>query len=1101
MRQLWLWALCCLLPTLLVAQKKKKNSPKSEETKKEAKAKEPSMSALKFRNVGPAFTSGRIIDLVVHPTQPHIYYAAAASGNVWKTSNGGTSYEPIFDSYGSYSIGCITMDPSNPNTLWVGTGENNNQRSVGYGDGVYKSTDGGKSWKNMGLPTSEHIGMIQVHPNNSDVVYVAAYGPLWSAGGERGLYKTEDGGKNWTRILEIDEHTGVSEVHLDPRDPDLIYAVAHQRRRHVFTYLGGGPGSGLHQSKDGGKTWTQLKGGLPTGDFVGRIGLDISPVNPDYVYAIVEASEGKNGVYRSTDRGASWTKQGGYSTSGNYYQEIYCDLFNVDKVYSMNTWLHHSLDGGKTFQRTGESLKHVDNHCMWQDPNQPEHWIVGCDGGLYETWNHAKDWQFKANLPITQFYKVAVDNATPFYNIYGGTQDNNSMGGPSRTTNSAGIVNSDWYITNGGDGFESQIDPTNPDIVYAQAQYGWLVRYDKKSGERIGIKPAPPIGAKPYRWNWDAPLLISPHHPKRLYFAANQVFRSENRGDDWAVISEDLTQKVDRNQLKVMGRIWEPEAVMKNKSTSIYGNIVAMDESALQENLLYVGSDDGLIHVTEDAKNWTKLAPIAGVPANTYVNALVTSKHDAATVFAVFNNHKNGDFRPYIYKSMDKGATWTAIQGDLPERGSVYDIAEDPIDKNLLFAGTEFGFFYSKNGGQNWMQLKSGLPTIAIRDVEIQARENDIVLASFGRGFYVLDDYSPLRNYKKEDLDKTAVIYPIKDAWIFIERNPLGLTGRSMQGASYYAAENPPVGAVITYLFNDTLMQTRAEARKLIQTDLRKKKEDIRYPMIDSLRQEDWEQKPYAIMTIRDKAGNVVRRLKTSPSKGMNRLVWDFRYESLVPIELRDRKKSRYGSLPSGALAAPGQYTAQLSKVKDGQVTDLTDKIPFTIKSLNNATLSATDKDALTAFQIKLSKMRRAGRAVTAVHSTMKNRIALLEKAVLNTPSADLKLLEKVENLRLRLEELGVELLGDASLSKRDIESAPSLIERMELPIWNTWDATSAPSKTAQENYTRAGVLFEQFLKDLNAVKKDIETLENQLNDLGAPYTKGRLQLPDWKME
>ncbi len=1101
MKQLWIWALCCLLPTLLVAQKKKKNSSKKEQTTTEMKAKTPSMGALKFRNVGPAFTSGRIIDLAVHPQKPYIYYAAAASGNLWKTSNGGTSYEPIFDSYGSYSIGCITIDPNNPNTLWLGTGENNNQRSVAYGDGVYKSMDAGKSWKNMGLKSSEHIGMIQVHPNNSDVVYVAAYGPLWKEGGERGLYKTVDGGNNWELILEIDEHTGISEVHLDPRDPNLMYAVAHQRRRHVFTYLGGGPGSGVHQSKDGGKTWTRLASGLPSGDFVGRIGLAISPVNPDYVYAIVEASEGKNGVYRSTDRGASWTKRGGYSTSGNYYQEIYCDRFDVNKVYSMNTWLHHSIDGGKTFVRTGESLKHVDNHCMWQDPNHADHWIVGCDGGLYETWNHAQDWQFKANLPITQFYKVAVDNATPFYNIYGGTQDNNSMGGPSRTTNSAGIVNSDWYITNGGDGFESQIDPTNPDIVYAQAQYGWLVRYDKKSGEQIGIKPSPPVGAKPYRWNWDAPLLISPHNPQRLYFAANQVFRSENRGDDWAVISEDLTQQIDRNQLEVMGRLWEPEAVMKNKSTSMYGNIVAFDESPLQENLLYAGTDDGLIHVSEDAKTWKKLAPIAGVPANTYVNALITSKHDAATVYAVFNNHKKGDFKPYIYKSTDKGATWTAVHGDLPERGTVYDIAEDHVDKNLLFAGTEFGFFFSKNGGQNWTQLKSGLPTIAIKDIEIQTRENDIVLASFGRGFYVLDDYSPLRNYKEADLEKPAVIYPIKDAWVFIERSPLGLTGRSMQGASYYAAENPPVGAVFTYLFSDTTMKTRKAMRQAQHAADRKNETPITYPSIDSLRQEDWEQKPYAIMTIRDKAGNVVRRLQTTPSQGMNRLVWDFRYESLMPIQLKKRKKGRYSSLPSGALAAPGVYTAQLSKVQDGKVTDLTEQVSFTIQSLNNATLSAEDKDALTAFQVKLSKMRRAGRAVAAVHSTMKNRVALLEQGIINTPSADLKLLEEAERLRLRLQELGVTLTGDASLSKRDIESAPSLLERMETPIWNTWEATSAPSKTAQDNYTRAGKLFEQFLKDLNVVKQDIEQLEKQLNDLGAPYTNGRMELPDWKME
>lgn len=1101
MKHLLFWLVLCCLPFAVKAQKNKNKATKNTQKAPEPKSDLPSLGALKFRNVGPALTSGRIIDIAVNPKKPYEYYVAAASGNVWKTTNGGTTYQPIFDNYGSYSIGCITLAPSNSNIVWVGTGENNNQRSVGYGDGVYKSEDGGKSFKNMGLKTSEHIGMIQVHPDNPDVVYVAAYGPLWKEGGERGLYKTEDGGNTWTCILEIDEHTGISEVHLDPRDPNLMYAVSHQRRRHVFTYLGGGAGSGIHQSKDGGKTWNKLGGGLPSGEFVGRIGLDISPANPDVVYAIVEASKDKKGVYRSTNRGASWTKRGGYSTSGNYYQEIYCDLFDVDKIYSMNTWLHHSIDGGKTFNRTGETFKHVDNHCIWQDPQHPDHWIVGCDGGIYETWNHAKDWQYKANLPITQFYKVAVDNAEPFYNIYGGTQDNNSMGGPSRTTNSAGIPNSDWYITNGGDGFESQIDPTDPNIVYAQAQYGWLVRYDKKSGERVGIKPSSGAGEAPYRWNWDAPLLISPHNPQRLYFAANKVFRSENRGDDWDVISDDLTQQIDRNQLKVMGQLWTPEAVMKNKSTSMYGNIVALDESPLQENLIYIGTDDGVLHRTEDAKTWTKLNLPAGVPANTYVNALITSKHDASTVYAVFNNHKNGDFKPYAYKSTDKGATWKAVNGNLPERGSVYDLAEDHVDPNLLFVGTEFGCFVSKDGGAGWTQLKAGLPTIAIRDVEIQARENDLVLASFGRGFYVLDDYSPLRNYKKEDKEQLVVMYPVKKSLIFIERNPLGGRSKASQGASYYAAKNPPVGAVFTYLLNDTTMVTRRDLRFKAETDLRKKKEDIRYPTLEELRQEDLEQKPFVLATIRNSRGEVVRRLRTTPSKGMNRLVWDFRYESLMPTVLKPRTAGRYSSVPTGALAAPGTYTVELAKVQDGKVTQLTEPVQFEIESLNNATLSAEDKDALTEFEVKLSKMRRAGRAVIAVHGDLKKRVQHLHEAVLYTPESDLALLEKVEGLRLRLETLGTTLMGDATRSSRDIESEPSLLERMEMPIWSMWNSTSAPSESTRANYLKAGQAFEKFLADLRSVQTDLEAVEKQLNELGAPYTPGRMQIPDWKLE
>ena len=452
-----LLAFSILFSTLLSAQESELNSGL--------------ISGLKFRNVGPALTSGRIIDIAVNPNNTSEWYVAAASGGVWKTTNSGNTFSPIFDGQSSYSIGCITIDPNNENVIWVGSGENNNQRSVAYGDGVYKSEDGGKSWKNMGLKTSEHIGMITVDPTNSDIVYVAAYGPLWKEGGERGLYKTTDGGKNWERILGISIYTGVSEVHLDPRDSKIIYATAHQRMRHVFTYIGGGPESAIYKSTDGGKTFDKLKSGLPTGVDVGRIGIDISPVNPDIVYAIIEAQYDKGGIFRSTNRGASWNKMNGFSTSGNYYQEIICDPINENKIYIMDTYGRFSDDGGKTIERMTITNKHVDDHCIWIDPSNTNHWVMGCDGGVYETWDHSAHWDFKANLPITQFYKVAVDEAEPFYNIYGGTQDNFSLGGPSRTLSENGILNEDWYVTNGGDGFESQIDPTNPNIVYAQAQY------------------------------------------------------------------------------------------------------------------------------------------------------------------------------------------------------------------------------------------------------------------------------------------------------------------------------------------------------------------------------------------------------------------------------------------------------------------------------------------------------------------------------------------------------------------------------------------------------------------------------------------------------
>ena len=806
------------------------------------------------------------------------------------------------------------MAPSNSNIIWVGTGENNNQRSVAYGDGVYKSEDGGKSFKNIGLKNSEHIGKIVIHPFNSDVVYVAAYGPLWSKGGERGVYKTTNGGSTWNKVLEISENTGISDIVMDPRDPNVLFAAAHQRRRHVWTYIDGGPESAVYKSKDGGATWDKLSNGLPGGD-LGRIGLAISPANPDYVYAIIKASGKAGGFFRSTDRGASWKKMSDYQTSGNYYQEIVCDPLDKDKIFSMNTWLHHTENGGKSFMKTGEKHKHVDNHCIWIDPANTNHWIVGCDGGIYETWDHAANWQFKSNLPLTQFYRVAVDNATPFYNIYGGTQDNNSMGGPSRSLNNAGIVNADWYITNGGDGFESQIDPVDPNIVYAQAQYGWLVRYDKKSGEKIGIQPMPAKDEAPYRWNWDAPLLISPHNSKRLFFCANKVFRSEDRGNTWTAISEDLSRQIDRNKLKVMGRVWGMDAVMKNKSTSIYGNIVAFDESPLKENLLYAGTDDGLIHSTLDGgQNWTKIDGIEGVPDKTYVNAIVASKHNENTVYAAFNNHKNGDFTPYLYTSNDNGKTWTSIAANLPKRGSVYSIAEDHENENLLFAGTEFGVFFTVDKGKEWTQLKSGIPTIAARDLAIQERENDLVVASFGRGFYVLDNYAPLREITPELLKKKSHIFKIKDGLMFVPSNPLGLRGKSAQGESYYTAPNPEFGVTFTYYVKDKLKSLK-EIRQAKEKELAKAGKDVFYPTMEEILAEDNEEKPYLLFIIKNEKGESVRKIKTGPKSGINRISWNFRLSTTSPIKLSKGKTGRYSMADEGPLALPGDIHSRALRI------------------------------------------------------------------------------------------------------------------------------------------------------------------------------------------
>src|SRR5450759_4396817 len=710
-------------------------------------------SGLKFRSIGPALVSGRIVDLAVNPKNTSEYYVASANGGVWKTTNAGVTYTPVFENEASFSIGCVAIDPTNTNVVWVGSGENNNQRVVGYGDGVYKSEDGGKTWKNVGLKNSEHIGKIAIDQNNTDIVYVAAYGPLWSSGGERGIYKTTDGGKTWKAVLIVSENTGFNEVMIDPGNSNILYAAAHQRQRKVFTYIGGGPESAVYKSTDAGATWNKIMKGLPADVDLGRIGLAMSPVNPDYLFAIVEASGDKGGVFASTDRGASWEKRSNYFTAGNYYQEIFCDPKDINRIYSVNVYMQVSDDGGKTFHNLGEKSKHVDNHVIWVDPGNTKHMLVGCDGGLYETFDQAQNWNYKANLPVTQFYKVSLDNSFPFYYVYGGTQDNFSLGGPSRTKSENGIVNSDWFVTTGGDGFESQADYVDPNIVYAESQYGGLVRFDRKSGENLNIRPVEPGDELPYRWNWDAPLLISQHDHKRLYFGSNKVFRTDDQGNTWKVISGDMSRGIDRNKIPVMGRVWSVDAVSKNQSTDVFGQLTTIAESPLDENILYAGTDDGLIHVTTDGgMDWTKIDNIPGVPAQTYVNKIIASSKNKNVAYVAFNHHRYGDFKPYLFKTTDAGKTWTAIQNNLPARGTVYCVAEDNVNPNLLFAGTESGVYFSIDGGAKWIQLKGGLPTITVKDMEIQKRESDLVLATFGRGFYVLDDYSPLRNLKKEDL-------------------------------------------------------------------------------------------------------------------------------------------------------------------------------------------------------------------------------------------------------------------------------------------------------------------------------------------------------------
>jgi photosystem II stability/assembly factor-like uncharacterized protein len=1094
------FALAIAVPVLAHAAAKPatKNAPPKEEDKPFSSA---TFAGLAFRPLGPALTSGRIVDLAVDPADARVWWVAAASGGVWKTTNAGADWTPVFDGEGSYSIGAVAVDPTNPAAVWVGTGENNSQRSVGYGDGVYRTLDGGKSWQNMGLKASEHIGKILVDPRDGRVVWVAAQGPLWKSGGDRGLYKTTDGGATWKQVLKISDDTGVSDIAFDPRDPDLVYATAYQRRRHVWTLVDGGPEGGLYKSTDAGATWRKLISGLPEKVDIGRIAIAVSPVRPDVVYALVEAEGDQSGVYRSADRGESWEKRSDFHTSSpQYYQELFADPHQLDRIYATDTYFQVSDDGGKTWKRLGEKAKHVDNHVIWIDPADPRHYLAGCDGGLYESFDRAATWRFFENLPLTQFYRVNVDDARPIYSVCGGTQDNNSMCGPSRTLRYQGPANEDWFITQGGDGFWTAVDPQDPNLVYAEAQYGAMTRFDRRSGENIDIQPQPGAGEEPYRWNWDTPLVLSAHAPTRLYVAANRVFRSDDRGDTWTLISPDLTRRLDRNQLKVFGKVPRPEAVARGASTSFYGSIVALAESPRADGLLYAGTDDGLVQVTEDGgATWRKSDPFPGVPDLAYVSRLVASRHDAAVAYVAFDNHKEGDFRPYVLRSADRGRTWTSIAGDLPERGTVYALVEDPRVPQLLYAGTEFGVWFTRDGGQHWLRLKGGLPTIAVKDMVIQEREDDLVLATFGRGFYVLDDLAPLRAADPAALDRDGLLLPLRKAWLYVQGSRIGDRDQGAVGETWYSAPNPPFGAVFSWYLKKewkSAKDARVEAeRKSLGAG-----KDIQFPPLETLRQESRQEPAQVVVTVTDAQGATVRRLEAKPEKGIHRLAWDLRWPAANPVHKGAAEQDPWLPPALGPLVGPGRYTAQLELVADGKTTALGDPVSFDVELLGQATLPAADGAAVRAFQARTARLQRAVLGAENLVSELADRLALARKAIAETPALDPATDARAHALELELDDLSIALSGDSFLRRLNENTPPSISERVQNVVYSSWFSTAAPTRTQLDAYGIAGGAFADVLAKLRALAEEkLPALERDLERAGAPWSPGRV--PEWHLE
>ena len=1070
----------------------------SQEKREKPSMSEETFEGLKLRGIGPALMAGRIADIAIHPGDNSTWYVAVGSGGVWKTVNAGTTWESIFDGQGSYSTGCVTVDPRHPNVIWTGTGENVGGRHVAFGDGVYRSDDAGKSWKNMGLKDSRHISKILVHPGNSDIIWVAAQGPLWDKGGERGLYKSTDGGKTWRKTLGGNEWTGVTEVVLDPRDPDRLYAATWQRHRSVAAYIGGGPGSGIHRSTDGGETWEELEKGLPSSN-MGKIGLALSPQQPDVLYAAIELDRRTGGVYKSTDRGSTWQKQSSAvsgATGPHYYQELYASPHAFDRIYLVDVRTQVSDDGGKTFRRMKEQHKHSDNHAIAFRHDDPDYLLVGTDGGLYETFDLAETWRFIANMPITQFYKIAVDDDYPFYNVYGGTQDNNSQGGPSRTANSNGIRNADWFITLFADGHGQATEPGNPDIVYSEWQEGNLVRYDRTTNEIVYIQPQPGAGEEPERFNWDAPILVSPHSATRLYFASQRVWRSDDRGDSWTAISGDLTRDQERITLPIMETTWSIDSPWDFEAMSMYNTITSLAESPLKEGLIYAGTDDGIIQVTDDGgENWRKIEvdDLPGVPKTAFVNDIKADLFDVNTVYVALDNHKFGDLKPYLLKSTDRGKSWRSITGNIPERTLVWRIVQDHVKKDLLFAGTEFGVCFTVDGGEKWIMLTGNAPTISFRDLVIQRRENDLVCATFGRSFYILDDYAPLREVSEEKLKEEGSLYQVRDTYWYLERPLLGQEGKASQGAAYFTAPNPPFGAVFTYHLAEGL-KTKKEERRESEKEKMKNEEGVPFPGWEALEKERMQQQPKVWLTVKDEEGNLVRRVEGPVSKGFHRVAWDLRYPLQTAIDIhRTPRYEEWEDVPSGKLAAPGKYTVTLAKEIDGVITELAGPVEFNVVRMREGALEGAGPEELVAFRTEIEDLEEAVSAASIILRNAIKKTDAMQVALTRATSATGTLDKQLHDFKMELNELKLRFQGSRIKAELGKLNTPTIHQRLRVASMGTQNSTYGPTPTHRESLKIAREQFAKFRVDLEKlVNEKMPELEMALRATGAPWIEGQ---------
>jgi len=917
------------------------------------------LSGLTYREIGPALMGGRISDLAVVESKPQHFFIATGAGGLWKTENHGTSWTPLFDDQPTSSIGDVTIDQGNPNLVWVGTGEPQNRQSSPWGNGVYKSTDGGTTWAHMGLEATKHIGRVLIHPRDPDIVYVAAVGDLWGPNPERGVYKTTDGGETWDLVLYIDEHTGAIDLAMDPSDPGTLFAAMYQRRRTGFGFNGGGPGSGLYRTVDGGDSWVELTDGLPEGD-KGRIGIDVFREDGNLVYALVEADKqvadqgfgdssgpSESGIFRSTDRGTTWEKMSDTNPRPMYYSQVRIDPSNPDRIYVLGTQLMISDDAGKTFRSDGAVQIHVDHHALWINPNDPDHLILGSDGGVSASWDGSAHWRMFDNLALGQFYTISYDMRDP-YAVCGGLQDNNPWCGPSNTRSFHGIRHQDWYETAYGDGFWTVVDPTDSTIVFSESQGGNMNRYDLITGEKTPMKPitGPRENgdtAKTYRFNWNSPLLISRHDPATIFLGGNFLMRSRDRGVSWEEVGGfDLTKQIDRADLEIMGVPGSEPMMSIHDGIDSYGNLTTVAESRFSEDVIWAGTDDGNVQVTLDGgDSWTNVVGnIPDLPARSYVSRLTPSAHAPERVYATFDGHRNGDYAPYVYVTEDNGESWRRIGEGLPDGWSVNVITEHHRAEKLLFVGNEVGVFVSLDRGERWTRLKGNLPTVAVDDIAIHPRENDLILGTHGRSAWIMDDISPLEHLATQTgvMAEAGAVFPMKKSIMWAQKGDWPFYGAT------YSASNPPRAVRVRYYLAE--------------------------PMPSDT--------PTVSLTITDAMGEHVRTLDGPAAAGLHEILWDWRYDAPYDQEESQAGAGRRGGPPQGPVVMPGVYTVSLSAA--GSTTSATVEIEADPRRPMTVADRRVRQDALMALHELVGPLYQATQATDGLEEQMNAAKALLEE-------------------------------------------------------------------------------------------------------------------------